>query len=337
MSSKPASDFEASWPAVAQDLRRLLARRGVDSYTTDDLIQETAFKILTRWDRLDHERPLFPFAATVALNLMKDGFRRSGREFLCDEQPNIPSGDVESEGLARLELTRVSKAIRGLPAAQREVLLATVTEPLAREDEAAIDSVPERSVTRSTAATKMLRMRARRRLVTMLEAAGLSIAGFRLRVHQWLGDSPQAAVALIGASTVVVSSLAFPIEDVQPRSEVSFATRAPVPAHDSISLASGNLAAKGTNELSEPDTPLAVMPAETDGLVPVSEKENEPDASVEAGAQIDPSDDSSLGADAGVASAWVQRDEGENYSACVAAALGVAEADSCGAAEGQDP
>lgn len=166
MTSEDKKRFESQWPATAARLHKMLARRGVPLDRRDDIVQETGLRLLGSWDRVDAARPLWPLTVTIALNLLRDQARKGldsevPYEFL--ERPDAL--DVEALGLARLELKRAGMALAQMAPGQRNVLLAEV-DPSRYEP---ASSTP--------AATKMLRMRARRKLsVLMQQVSALCVA-----------------------------------------------------------------------------------------------------------------------------------------------------------------
>lgn len=165
MTSEDQKRFESQWPAVAARLDSMLARRGVPPDRREDIVQETGLKLLKTWERVDASKPLWPLTVTIALNLMRDQARKGLFTEVPTEIPDRSASDnVEELNLARLELKRAGLALAQLNPGQREVLLAEV------------DPASYRS-TSSPAATKMLRMRARRKLsVLMQQVSALALA-----------------------------------------------------------------------------------------------------------------------------------------------------------------
>jgi DNA-directed RNA polymerase specialized sigma24 family protein len=154
--------FESEWPELASRLTGALRRRGASSWLADDIVQETGLRLFKMWDSVDPDNSPWGLTLTIGKNLLWDEtHRRASREVLVElpERP-IPS-DVENAGIARLELWRVARALRKMSPAHRSVLLAEVG---GRD----VESI-------SAAATKMLRMRARRRLSSILESASASV------------------------------------------------------------------------------------------------------------------------------------------------------------------
>ena len=169
MTPKQRRDFEAEWPELAKSLERFLAGKGVPAARREDLVQETATRLLRCWPSVDRSVPVRALACTIALNLLRDEARRV-TPCPVAEVPDHPSTyDVELAGIARIELQRVADAMSKMGPAQRAVLLQEVGEGFG-----ATFTTPD--------AEKMTRLRARRKLTLMLErmSAAVSLRLFRL-------------------------------------------------------------------------------------------------------------------------------------------------------------
>lgn len=199
MSPDLEKSFVRQWPAVERRLRLLMGAKKVRTSDAEDLVQETATRLLTVWHKVDRNRDPWPLALTIALNLVRDRGRRSGREIL-GELPEIPVPlTAEEAGIARLELRRVLLAMADLTAAQRQALI----EGLERDaGSAALSS-----------STKMLRLRARRRLANAL---GRASAGVTLRARRladslfgalWRGDPLAPSLACLTCLFVGASGI----------------------------------------------------------------------------------------------------------------------------------
>lgn len=163
MTGKESARFEDEWSLLEPRLHGLLAQRGVSSSLREDIVQETALRLIRMWPGVDVERDVFPLAATIALNLARDNARRLAKREVLGEIPEGPgTEDVERAVLSRLDLEQVARAFPKLREAHRRVLL--------RELDSISDSTrdPER---RSRTATNMVRLRARRRLAHLIGAA----------------------------------------------------------------------------------------------------------------------------------------------------------------------
>src|SRR5918998_318816 len=154
--------FEDQWPDPARRLDAMLAGKRVPAHKRDDVVQETGLRLFRMWGQVDPERPLWALVVTIALNLLRDEARKRPEREVLGLVPDRPADqDVERAGLARLEWRRVQKAMDQLSPAHRSILMAELG------DEGALAA-------RGANATKMLRMRARRRLSALLDVASAS-------------------------------------------------------------------------------------------------------------------------------------------------------------------
>lgn len=168
MSPEARRAFEAEWSVLSRRLRLLLVRKRVQPSLHDDLVQETAVRLLSMWNTVDRRRPLWPLTVTIALNLLRDHGRAIQRDDPVAEVPELQSvHDVEAAGLARIELDRVLRAMAELTGSQRSALLKEVGAHAAAK-------TPDES------GDKMRRMRARRKLKLALEKVS-GLVGLRVR------------------------------------------------------------------------------------------------------------------------------------------------------------
>ena len=202
MEARQLGHFEVEWPELERWLRSVLTRRGVRASIVDDLLQETAIRLYRMWDRIDERSPR-ALAWTIALNVAIDHHKKESRVQISHDVPDRASDlDVETASIARLELARVRRALEELTPPQRAVLLADVGDG----DE--IEATP--------AATKMLRMRARRKLRLVLD--GSQAGGFIFVLRRWswkvartmranvpVLEVPVGAVAGICAATLAIA------------------------------------------------------------------------------------------------------------------------------------
>ena len=178
MSPELVDSFEKQWPEVSKRLAGMLAGKRVNATKREDLVQETGLRLFGMWESVDRNRPVWPLAVTIALNLIRDEARRKRDLEILGVMPDLPAGhDVEEEGLARLELERVQEAMSKLSPAHRSVLMIEMGD------------VPPTSVKGSNA-TKMLRHRARRALTMLLETAAVraAVINFKARRILLFGD-----------------------------------------------------------------------------------------------------------------------------------------------------
>lgn len=178
-------DFEQQWPDLARRLDAMLAGKRVPAHKRDDIVQETGLRLFRMWSQVDPERPLWALVVTIALNLLRDEARKHPEREVLGLVPDRPADqDVERAGLARLEWRRVQSAMTQLSPDHRSILMAELG------DEYATSS-------RGPNATKMLRMRARRRLNALLDVASASSVLIGLRVRR-LFDFERHVIAIRG-------------------------------------------------------------------------------------------------------------------------------------------
>ena len=155
MSPEKKRDFEAEWPLLSRRLRVFLGAKKVPYTQQDDLIQETALRLYKMWDSVDRTRPAWALTVTIALNLLRDEYRRAGHADIVAELPEIAqSYDLEQASLARIELKRVRTAMLEMSPEHRSVLLAEIGQ---HNDDSGCTG------------EKMRRMRARRKLTQLME------------------------------------------------------------------------------------------------------------------------------------------------------------------------
>jgi len=118
----------------APSIERIARLEGLDESAADDLVQRTFLKLLPALDRADDGRPLGPYVATVARNLLRNDRRQRGtqrhataslalgEELRRREDP--PDYHLDAAAL----LGQVQVWLRTLPDEQRRVLVATRIE-----------------------------------------------------------------------------------------------------------------------------------------------------------------------------------------------------------------
>jgi RNA polymerase sigma factor (sigma-70 family) len=159
--------FATEWPDVARSLRWMLARAGAPERDQDDLVQETALRLLRIWASVDPHRPVEALARRIATNAWRDQWRRRGcRELLGGIPDNEGVADTERAALARVEVQEVARALRTLRPRTAETLRAA-----AYEVEGATECIGPAS-----AALRMARSRARRQLTACVGRAAVSAA-----------------------------------------------------------------------------------------------------------------------------------------------------------------
>lgn len=180
MSPEAKRSFEDEWAVLSRRLRLLLIRKHVPPGQHDDLLQETALRLVSMWDSVDRRRELWPLTATIALNLVRDRGRIVHRDDLVGDMPELRAlTDVETAGIARMELAKVREAMNQLSASHRSILMKEIGGHTGA-------ALPD------GAADKMLRMRARRKLRSAMEKVSGLVA---LRARR-LGDLFESLVVL---------------------------------------------------------------------------------------------------------------------------------------------
>lgn len=270
----PRDRFEDEWPGLRKGLDRVLASRGVPFDKREDLLQETGLRLYHGWEAVDPSVPVFKLAVTIALNLMRDEFRRRRREVICDLPDKASPVDVERAGLARVEFGGVTHAMTKLSRDHRAVLLQDLSEEEAFGD-------------RSQDAVKMLRLRARRRLAAIVQAASAWLLWPWLRFNRSTGDQLSASTA--AALVLVVSAMAIG------RPGISSANQRPRAAQVTIPSTASNLPSKppdrGESQTVRPSQTMGGIPAPPEDVGEVSEPDpvrvEAGGASVEAKATVE--------------------------------------------------
>ena len=187
--------FADEWPQMVPRLRAMLARAGAPAADRDDLVQETAVRLLRTWASIDPERGVEALARTIATNVWRDQWRRHGhREVLGEVPEQVATADTERTAIARLHVLEVSRALASLKPAVAETLRIAASE---QEDD------DRRTVT--PASVRMARSRARRALTACLKVASAVAAGCVIGVR-WVGRPARSAVtvsAMAGIALVI--------------------------------------------------------------------------------------------------------------------------------------
>jgi RNA polymerase sigma-70 factor (ECF subfamily) len=159
--------FADGWTQLAPRLRAVLARAGAPVADRDDLVQETAIRLLGMWDAVDWERPIDPLARQIALNLWRDQWRKTGRrEVVGEVAEQVAPSDTERAALARVQVGEVSRALSSLP-----TNTAALLRVAASESESGTASIP------ASSALRMARSRARRALMACAQVASAIVVG----------------------------------------------------------------------------------------------------------------------------------------------------------------
>lgn len=188
----PSEFFATEWVAMTPRLRAKLARAGARHADQDDLLQETALRLLHMWDAIDWSRGADALATRIAVNAWRDEWRRRGAHEVLGDIPDAATGDAtERTAIARIEVRDVSVALASL----RPDLAALLRNSVTMMDD-------PRPVAAS-AAVRMARTRARRALAACLQVAsavGAAVAGSRALLRTQ--HMTPAAVAVGAAATV---------------------------------------------------------------------------------------------------------------------------------------
>lgn len=186
--------FARDWPQLAPQLRAALARAGAPSADRDDLVQETAARLIAAWDTIDWSRGPEALARTIALNAWRDQWRRRGAREVIGDVPELPAAlETERVAMARVEVSEVSRALRLLRPSTARVLQVAAEEA---------EGVPSPS----SAALRMARTRARRALAASLKVASAVAAAIAVSVR-WFARPARSSMA-IGAVAGVAWMLA---------------------------------------------------------------------------------------------------------------------------------
>src|SRR4051812_3876492 len=110
--TRPAdiSAFDDVWPLVARRLTAMLRRHGASPHVCEDVVQETATRVLTSAVEYRDAPDLSRWAATVARRVYIDMYRKDKR---LDDGPlpeRIAATDVHATIEDRLALSAVTRA-----------------------------------------------------------------------------------------------------------------------------------------------------------------------------------------------------------------------------------
>lgn len=183
--------FATEWRELVPSLRTMLARAGAPAADRDDLVQETATRLLATWDSLDWNCGATAIAHRIALNAWRDQWRRRGRREVLGEVPErAEPADTERVAMGRLRVTEVAAALATLPAAT-----ATVIRVAAGEAEGAGRRAP------LPPAIRMARTRARRALAASAKVACCIGSAFAMSMRS-AGRPVRAGVAMTALAGV---------------------------------------------------------------------------------------------------------------------------------------
>ncbi len=178
--------MERAWGEVSRAVYAALRRRGANHETAEDIVQDTAFRLLTKGARYDDSDGLARFAHHVAHDLWIDDVRKRSRRVALDA--TLPTQQHTDEAVLVEDRIVALQAWRQLSERDQLALTATPSE----------NADPQGYVRKH---------RARRRLVQLLAAmsAVVAFAGTRLRnaaAHKAL----LATLALAAVSPLALAS-----------------------------------------------------------------------------------------------------------------------------------
>ena len=107
-------DFAALYRTYFPRLVMVVQARLHDRALAEDIAQEALARAFSRRDELDHDRPLWPWLKTVAVNLCVDHVRKRSREVLSDVEKDEASLALDVE-----ETDLLARAMSELPNRQR--------------------------------------------------------------------------------------------------------------------------------------------------------------------------------------------------------------------------
>ena len=147
-----APTFEDVLPAYGPDLRRYLVRRLRDPDLAADLVQETLLRAYGARDRFENERPVWPWLAAIAHNVLLNTFRdeRSRHERLATESEwasiahrveSSPADDPERRFASTQLRATITAALIALTSRQRRILLLRVADGRSYEEIAVSEGV----------------------------------------------------------------------------------------------------------------------------------------------------------------------------------------------------
>lgn len=191
--------FAAAWPDVEAPLRRYLRSLGISGDNCDDLVQETAARVLRGRMVFADTADLRRYCFRIARNLRVDESRRQAR-YSTDSDLSAMASTAHADELVRVEdrhlLRTVAEYFRHLTPVQQEALLAS-SEGLT-------------SAERNRLA--VARFRARTRLAKMVGPLAGVISAVAVRIRQFTRSAARpvalAPLALVGAlafSAAVIS------------------------------------------------------------------------------------------------------------------------------------
>jgi len=219
--------FVRVWTDVAPRLQRFLTARAVNPADIDDVIQETAERVLARDIAYRDADDLFTWCRTVAWRLAITLRRRRARIATTDEAADAVIAMAAADDVAMTVELR-----------QELATVASVFPLLSEHDRAAIVSDAVAEDRREAVKLAVRRHRARVRLLALVDAAVAILVG----VGRRLAQPARRTIALAGATAVPIVALvvlALPHLDTRRRPDQlpALAPSGSAPAHNDIRAA----------------------------------------------------------------------------------------------------
>jgi RNA polymerase sigma-70 factor, ECF subfamily len=157
--------FESLIDFYSPALFRLATRLARDTSEAEAIVQETFWRTWRSLGRYHNDQPFFPYLATIALNLLRDQWRKEkwveneglGVDF---ELHTDSETDIESQVEEREVREDLENAIRQLPLTYRAVIALRYQGELEYEEIAKIMKIPVNTIkTHLHRAKKMLKQR----------------------------------------------------------------------------------------------------------------------------------------------------------------------------------
>ncbi len=144
------SAFEQLVAAFTPGLFRVVRRMTADTGSAEAILQETFWRIWQNLPRYDEGRPFFPYLVTIAVNLIRDAWRKDRRidPAELERATELPAGQpspetqVEDAELYR----RLARAVEELPAPYRSVIALRYDADLSYESIASALDLPLNTV-----------------------------------------------------------------------------------------------------------------------------------------------------------------------------------------------
>jgi RNA polymerase sigma-70 factor (ECF subfamily) len=195
--------------------------------TAEEVVQDAFVKAFQSLQRVDVTRPLGPWLATIAANLVIDVYRRE-RTFPTPEPfPRTVEGDATADPVLAAEGVRLlRRALRELPTRQRRIFVASVFEDVSAADVARMENISEASVMSVVYRARQSMRRNLRRLATVIVATRIELRHRSRRAASSLDRFTSIADWRVAAGCwclAVVMAIFPPTNVLSPRESVAFA------------------------------------------------------------------------------------------------------------------